>query len=69
MCRCREKLYHYLDKQSTRLRDEVNLGMGTDGELYSTSDVKNNLKGQLAAYVEIKFFIERELRKYNVEDS
>tara|TARA_Y100001951_G_scaffold100767_1_gene104684 strand:+ start:66 stop:275 length:210 start_codon:yes stop_codon:yes gene_type:complete len=69
MCRCREKLYHYLDKQSTRLRDEVNLGMGTDGELYSTSDVKNNLKGQLAAYVEIKFFIERELRKYNVKDS
>ena len=69
MCKCRKKICHYIDKITMRLKDEVNLGLGTDGQLSSTEDVKNNLKGQLAAYVEIKFFIERELRKYNVEDS
>ena len=69
MCKCRKKICHYIDRITTRLKDEVNLGMGTDGEFYSASDIKNNLKGQLAAYVEIKFFIERELRKYNVKDS
>ena len=69
MCECRRKLCHYLDKVAERLKDEVNLGLGTDGEFYSAEDIKHNLRGQLIAYTEIKFFIERELEKYNVEDS
>ena len=69
MCKCRKKICHYIDRITTRLRDEVNLGMGTDGEFYSTSDVKSNLKGQLAAYTEVRFFIEREMERDDVEDS
>jgi hypothetical protein len=69
MCECRNRICHHIDKITARLRDEVNLGLGTDGQLYSPDDIKNNLKGQLSAYTEIRFFIERELEKYNVEDS
>ena len=69
MCKCRLKLYHYIDNKTKKLIEQVNLGMGTDGELYSPDDIKHTLRGQLNAYTEVRFFVEREMGKYNVEDS